>query len=124
GHPADKFSRHPHTPITVITHDGPLLPAYNRVHLVPFGEYLPFQSLLERLGLQQLTKVQSGFLAGDRRRALASPRAPKFVPLICYEIIFPHDAVPPGERGGWLLNLTNDAWVGMSAGPCQPFQEG
>jgi apolipoprotein N-acyltransferase len=79
--------------------------------------------LLERLGLQQLTKVQGGFLAGDRRRAMTSPRAPKFVPLICYEIIFPHDAVPAGERGGWMLNLTNDAWFGMSAGPHQHFQQ-
>jgi len=109
--------------IYVIDHDGSILSIYDKVHLVPFGEYLPFQSLLERLGLQQLTKVQGGFLAGDRRRALASPRAPKFVPLICYEIIFPHDAVPPGERGGWLLNLTNDAWFGMSAGPYQHFQQ-
>jgi len=118
-----EVSRHAYNSIYVIDHDGSILSAYDKVHLVPFGEYLPFQSLLERLGLQQLTKVQGGFLAGDRRRALASPRAPKFVPLICYEIIFPHDAVPPGERGGWLLNLTNDAWFGMSAGPYQHFQQ-
>jgi apolipoprotein N-acyltransferase len=109
--------------IYVIDHDGSILSIYDKVHLVPFGEYLPFQSFLERLGLQQLTKQQGGFLAGDRRRAIASPRAPKFVPLICYEVIFPHAAVPPGERGGWMLNLTNDAWFGMSAGPHQHFQQ-
>jgi apolipoprotein N-acyltransferase len=107
----------------VIDHDGSILSIYDKVHLVPFGEFLPFQSLLERLGLQQLTKVQGGFLAGDRRRAIASPRAPKFVPLICYEIVFPHDVVPEGERGGWLLNVTNDAWFGVSAGPHQHFQQ-
>jgi apolipoprotein N-acyltransferase len=118
-----EVSRHAYNSIYVIDHDGSILSVYDKVHLVPFGEYLPFQSLLERLGLQQLTKVQGGFLAGDRRRAMASPRAPKFVPLICYEIVFPHDAVPPGERGGWLLNLTNDAWFGMSAGPYQHFHQ-
>ncbi len=116
-------ARHAYNSIYVIDHDGSILSVYDKVHLVPFGEYLPFQSLLERLGLQQLTRVQGGFLAGDRRRAIASPRAPKFVPLICYEIIFPQDVVPPGERGGWLLNLTNDAWFGMSAGPHQHFQQ-
>jgi apolipoprotein N-acyltransferase len=79
--------------------------------------------LLERLGLQQLTKVQGGFLACDRRRALTAPRAPSFIPLICYEIIFPHAVTPPGERGAWMLNLTNDAWFGMSAGPYQHFQQ-
>ena len=120
--PAER-ARHAYNSIYVIDHDGSILSAYDKVHLVPFGEYLPFQSWLERLGFQQLTKVQGGFLAGDRRRALAPPRAPKFLPLICYEIIFPHDVVPPGERADWLLNLTNDAWFGMSAGPHQHFQQ-
>jgi apolipoprotein N-acyltransferase len=93
------------------------------VHLVPFGEYLPFQSFLESLGLMQLTKVRGGFSAGDRRRAIAVPRAPRFLPLICYEIIFPGEAVPRGERPGWLVNLTNDGWFGLSAGPYQHFQQ-
>jgi apolipoprotein N-acyltransferase len=93
------------------------------VHLVPFGEYLPFQSLLERIGLMQLTKITGGFLAGDRRRAMDLPGAPKMIPLICYEAIFPADAVPPGERPGWLVNLTNDAWFGISSGPYQHFQQ-
>ena len=120
--PADT-ARHAYNSIYVIDHDGSILSVYDKVHLVPFGEYLPFQSLLERLGLQQLTKVQGGFLAGDRRRTLTAPRAPSFIPLICYEIVFPHDVVPPGERGAWMLNLTNDAWFGVSAGPYQHFQQ-
>ena len=53
--------------IYVIDHDGSILSVYDKVHLVPFGEYLPFQALLERLGLMQLTKVRGGFIAGDRR---------------------------------------------------------
>jgi apolipoprotein N-acyltransferase len=107
----------------VIDHDGSILSVYDKVHLVPFGEYLPLQNFLERLGLMQLTKVQGGFLAGDRRRALPVPRAANFLPLICYEIIFPGAAVPPGERPGWLLNLTNDAWFGLSNGPYQHFHQ-
>jgi apolipoprotein N-acyltransferase len=93
------------------------------VHLVPFGEYLPFQSFLESLGLLQLTRVRGGFLAGDRHRAMPVPRAPAVAPLVCYEIVFPGQAVPRGQRPGWLLNLTNDGWFGASAGPYQHFQQ-
>ena len=132
--------------IYVIGPGGAILSVYDKVHLVPFGEYLPFQDLLERLGLMQLTQVRGGFIAGDRRRNQAAPWAPNFLPLVCYEIIFPGGAVPrsdqtgwfyrhlgrylgwptvmgTGERPGWLLNLTNDGWFGASAGPYQHFQQ-
>jgi apolipoprotein N-acyltransferase len=109
--------------IYVIDHNGSILSIYDKLHLVPFGEYLPFQNDLERLGLMQLTKVQGGFLAGDRRRRIAVPGAPAMLPLLCYEVIFPGEAVPRGERPGWLLNLTNDAWFGISSGPYQHLQQ-
>jgi apolipoprotein N-acyltransferase len=109
--------------IYAIDHDGSVLSVYDKVHLVPFGEYLPWQSTLERLGLMQLTKVRGGFLAADRRRLMTVPRAPPMLPLICYEIIFPGEAVPRGERPGWMVNLTNDGWFGVSSGPYQHFQQ-
>jgi len=132
--------------IYVIDHHGSILSVYDKVHLVPFGEYLPFQELLERLGLMQLTKVRGGFIPGEQRRTQPAPGAPNFLPLVCYEIIFPGNAVPRsdrkgwlyrhvgryfdwpsvtgrGERPGWLLNLTNDGWFGASAGPYQHFQQ-
>jgi apolipoprotein N-acyltransferase len=109
--------------IYVIDHNGSILSIYDKLHLVPFGEYLPFQSALERIGLTQLTKLQGGFLAGDRRRRIAVPGGPAMLPLLCYEVIFPGEAVPRGERPGWLLNLTNDAWFGISSGPYQHLQQ-
>ena len=109
--------------VYVIDPDGSIRGIYDKVHLVPFGEYLPFQRLLERFGLRQLTKQVGGFLSGDRRRDMDLSRAPKMLPLICYEAIFPGAAVPRGERPGWLINVTNDGWFGISSGPYQHFQQ-
>lgn len=108
--------------VYVFDREGIIQSIYDKVHLVPFGEYLPFQNLLERIGLMNLTKQRGGFLAGDRRRAMTVPDAPKMLPLVCYEVIFP-GAVPDGERPGWLVNLTNDGWFGISTGPYQHFQQ-
>ena len=107
----------------MIDADGSIRGIYDKVHLVPFGEYLPLQRLLERFGLRQLTKQVGGFLAGDRRRAMDVAGAPKMLPLVCYEAIFPGAAVPRGERPGWLVNVTNDGWFGISSGPHQHFQQ-
>ena len=109
--------------IYVIDPDGSIRSIYDKVHLVPFGEYLPFQNFLERLGLRQLTKQVGGFMSGDRRRAMGVPGAPQMLPLICYEVIFPGAAVPDGQRPGWLVNLTNDGWFGISTGPYQHLQQ-
>jgi apolipoprotein N-acyltransferase len=115
--------RRAYNSIYVIEHDGSILSVYDKVHLVPFGEYLPFQDFLERLGFLQLTRIRGGFIAGDRRRSMPIPRAPQAIPLICYEAIFPGEAVPAGERPGWMINLTNDGWFGASAGPYQHFHQ-
>jgi len=109
--------------IYVIDHNGSIAAVYDKVHLVPFGEYLPFEHILERFGLQELTKQRGGFLTGDRRRLIAIPGAPIALPLICYEIIFPDDVLPPGKRPAWMVNVTNDGWFGISTGPYQHFQQ-
>jgi apolipoprotein N-acyltransferase len=105
--------------VYVIDPDGSIRGIYDKLHLVPFGEFLPFQSFLEKLGLRQLTKQVGGFLTGSRRRSMEIPGAPPMLPLICYEAIFPGSAVPANERPGWLVNVTNDGWFGISSGPYQ-----
>jgi apolipoprotein N-acyltransferase len=109
--------------IYVIDHDGSIVSIYNKVHLVPFGEYLPFQRFLEAIGLQQLTKLPGGFSAGDRRRPISVPGAPSALPLICYEAIFPDELMPDGPRPDWMVNVTNDGWFGISSGPYQHLQQ-
>ncbi|MFH1554880.1 MAG: apolipoprotein N-acyltransferase [Pseudomonadota bacterium] len=107
--------------IRVIAADGTVLQSVDKVHLVPFGEYLPFQAFLERIGLEQLTRVRGGFSAGEALRALNIPGAPLAAPLICYEAIFPGAVIPEGPRPRFLLNVTNDAWFGETPGPHQHF---
>jgi apolipoprotein N-acyltransferase len=109
--------------IYVIGDDGSILSVYDKLHLVPFGEYLPFQDFMEKIGFVQLTKVQGGFIPGDRRRTMDIPNAPRMLPLICYEAIFPGDITTSGDRPGWIVNLTNDGWFGISTGPYQHLQQ-
>ena len=109
--------------LLVIDDQGRVTGSYDKIHLVPFGEYLPFQDFLESLGVMQLTGVRGGFSVGSGPRRLAVPGAPPASPLICYEIIFPDEITERGERPGWLLNVTNDAWFGTSAGPYQHFHQ-
>ncbi len=125
--------------LLVVDDKGRVLGGYDKIHLVPFGEYLPFQDFMESMGVMQLTGVRGGFSAGTGPRRLAVPGAPPAIPLICYEIIFPDEvadisslrnptpienrAADISERPGWMLNVTNDAWFGTSAGPYQHFQQ-
>ena len=108
--------------IQVVTGGGAILDNYDKVHLVPFGEYLPFQSLFDALGLHQFVHVPGGFNAGDRHHLLAVPGLPPVSPLICYEAIFPEEALVSAtgpERPGLILNVTNDGWFGATSGPYQ-----
>lgn len=107
--------------VLAIDEDGRLLDQYDKRRLVPFGEFLPFQELLERWGIGQLTRLPGGFTAGTGKRLMRVGAGPAFASLICYEIIFSGDVVPDDGEGrpGWILNLTNDAWFGNSPGPYQ-----
>jgi apolipoprotein N-acyltransferase len=109
--------------ILVIDSQGAVVSSYDKEHLVPFGEYLPFESVLAPLGLRKLVTLPLGFEAGPGRMTVADASGPSFSPLICYEIIFPGAVTDPAERPGWLLNVTNDAWFGSSIGPHQHFQQ-
>ena len=105
--------------VYVVDDGGRIVDAYDKAHLVPFGEYLPLQALLESAGLGQLTGVVGGFSEGPGRANVSVPGLPDAGILICYEIIFPGSVVAPGERPGYLVNVTNDAWFGDTPGPYQ-----
>lgn len=109
--------------IYAIGRGGEILAAYDKSHLVPFGEYLPFQDFLESLGLRQLTKLRGGYSAGPGIRTLDVPGVPPVGPLVCYEVVFPGVVVDPTRRPEWLINVTNDAWYGITPGPWQHLHQ-
>jgi len=101
-------------------HGGALHGTYDKFHLVPFGEYLPLESLFHALDIDKLVNSPGGFSKGPGPRSFAVPGAPLVGPLICYEVIFP-DEVTGHPRPKWLVNVTNDAWFGTFSGPFQHF---
>ncbi|HTV45101.1 MAG TPA: apolipoprotein N-acyltransferase [Stellaceae bacterium] len=104
--------------IAVIDGKGDILAHYDKAHLVPFGEYVPFRRWLS------FTKVTAGSIdlsAGPGPRTITVPGLPPFGALVCYEVIFPHAIVDENSRPAWLLNVTDDAWYGRTSGPFQHF---
>ncbi len=92
---------------------------YDKVHLVPFGEYMPFPDLVARFGIYGLAaRANSGYSAGAGQPVLPSPVG-HFLPLICYEGVFPHEVPTVADRPDFLALLTNDAWFGTYSGPQQ-----
>jgi apolipoprotein N-acyltransferase len=105
--------------MAAISGDGRVLGVYDKSHLVPFGEYLPFYQWLEPLGITKLTGGSGGYTEGSGVRTMAISGTPPFGPLICYEVIFPGAVTEPGHRPAWLVTMTDDSWFGPWTGPYQ-----
>jgi apolipoprotein N-acyltransferase len=104
--------------IEAIDGAGAIRARYDKAHLVPFGEYMPFDEVLP---IKKITPGSIDLSAGPGPQTIALPGLPEFSPIICYEAIFPGAVVDEASRPLWILNLTNDAWYGRSSGPYQHF---
>lgn len=102
----------------VFGHGGQLVAVYDKFHLVPFGEYLPYEETLKRLGLTKVVGIEGSFSTGDGPHTLDIPGAPPAGPLICYEILF-SDQIVASRRPDWIVNVSDDSWFGPWAGPRQ-----
>jgi apolipoprotein N-acyltransferase len=124
--PGDKRA-HYFNSIQVIDGRGALLDRYDKIHLVPFGEYLPYADFFDRFGITQFIRFPGGFDPGVGPRLLHAPGLPDALPLICYEAVFPQETGsifnPDERRAGWMLNVTDDAWFGLTPGPYQHFAQ-
>ncbi len=95
---------------------GNITAVFDKFHLVPFGEYMPLRGILP---FDKVTPGTLDFSSGPGPQTLDLKGLPPVSPLICYEAVFPGETVDAGDRPTWLLNLTNDAWYGETAGPHQ-----
>lgn len=102
----------------VINDDGRLQAKFDKFHLVPFGEYVPLRGWLP---FEKLTEGRGDFTPGPGPRTVHVDGLPPFAAIICYEVIFSGNVVDPNDRPEWIVNITNDAWFGPSAGPRQHF---
>ncbi|WJW80392.1 apolipoprotein N-acyltransferase [Bartonella sp. TP] len=94
----------------------------DKIHLVPFGEYIPYATILQRL-FPSLSELFSGYSAGQHRQSVKLTEQQTYLPLICYEAIFPDEMRYSGPQASFIVNITNDAWYGSSSGPFQHFQQ-
>ena len=101
---------------------GEILDVYDKVHLVPFGEYIPFRPVLGQIGLETVVAGTLDYSSGAGLKTVKLPGLPPFSPLICFEIIFSGRVVGDGPPPEWFLNVTNDAWFGNSSGPYQHYE--
>ncbi|MEN2986338.1 MAG: apolipoprotein N-acyltransferase [Thermodesulfovibrionaceae bacterium] len=92
---------------------------YDKIHLVPFGEYVPLRKIL--FFVEKITVGIGDYQAGSHHSVAMTPFG-KFATLICYEIIFPGLVRKFYQKGGqFIVNITNDAWFGKTSGPYQHF---
>lgn len=110
--------------VMAVSGEGVIAGAADKVHLVPFGEYLPFAELFERFGLRAVAAADRGYSAAPARATIDLSGGLTILPLICYEAIFPRLAIAPVGAGvDLIVNVTNDAWFGRSPGPWQHMHQ-
>ena len=103
--------------VVIIDDKGKIRDNYNKSHLVPFGEYMPYGDILP---FDKITHGKKDYTQGIGARTLnIGSSIPLFSPLVCYEVIFSGAVVNQLQKPDWLLNLTSDAWYGETAGPYQ-----
>ena len=104
----------------VINNKLEIIQSYNKRKLVPFGEFLPFENIVSKLGLKKITEGHGSFLKGENNNSLVI-KGIKILPLICYEIIFPDLIQKSDTNTNLIVNISEDGWFGNSIGPDQHF---
>jgi len=106
---------------------GEIKEYFDKMHLTPFGEYVPLANALARVGVTQFAWSPGAFDPGEYSRVLTAPGLPAVFPLICYESIFPEEVAEHlsdlNARPGLMLNVTNDGWFGVTTGPYQHLSQ-
>jgi len=108
--------------MVVLDNEMNLLYEYNKNKLVPFGEFLPFEKYLGKIGLKKVTQGYQSFSSGKSRELIfIDDKKFNFIPLICYEIIYSGKIYPISDDTSFIINISEDGWFGNSIGPYQHF---
>ena len=108
---------------TIYDHNLEILNSYNKVNLVPFGEFLPFEKLLSLGGLKTITNNYQSYSKGEKRDVIEVNKinfSVRLLPLICYEIIYTGNIFNDRDFD-FIVNISEDGWFGQSIGPHQHF---
>ena len=100
-----------------------IIQEYHKQKLVPFGEFLPFEKFLNRVGIKKITEGYSSFLIGREQKNLVINNL-NILPLICYEVIFTKFIQRSDLKTNLIINISEDGWFGNSIGPYQHFIKG
>ena len=104
----------------LLSEEGNVTEFYDKVKLVPFGEYIPFGNILAKFSISGLaTDRLMGFSKGASKNLIITEKFGSFLMLICYEAIFPSGSRNPENKASWIVHITNDAWFGGLSGPYQ-----
>ena len=112
--------------LVVLNHKLDILDLYNKVNLVPFGEFLPFENILSKFGLKKITPGYSSFSSGDERKIIdlgINFNKKLIFPLICYEVIYSGKIKNKNQFPDLVVNISEDAWFGKSLGPYQHYSK-
>ena len=109
--------------MAVFDHKMQLQESYNKVNLVPFGEFIPFKNILGLIGLKTVTNNYQSFSSGKNRAPFNIDKDKikvSLLPLICYEIIY-SGKISKENNYNYIINISEDGWFGRSIGPKQHF---
>ena len=110
--------------LVILNHKLEILHVYNKINLVPFGEFLPFEKFLSKIGLKKITPGYSSFSSGNKREIINLDNnfnKKLILPLICYEIIYSGNIKKKNQHPDLVINISEDAWFGKSIGPYQHY---
>jgi len=109
--------------LTIYDNKLNILDSYNKIKLVPFGEFLPLENILKNIGLRSLTNNYQSFSSGEERKIIEIKKNNfllRILPLICYEIIYSGNLFDKSNFD-LIINISEDGWFGQSIGPKQHF---
>ena len=109
--------------LLLVNNEFEVIQQYNKQKLVPFGEFLPFESLLNSFGLKKITEGHGSFLKGDKQKNLVIDNL-NILPMICYEVIFTRLIQKADLDTNLIINISEDGWFGNTIGPHQHFAKG